>query len=99
MLTHRASNLVPFPCQCLAILVPSHQDARLLQPFQLEQGSTLCLLPHFNPCPPPLGPRHPSLPFRSKTPIRSAFKSRPNPVLQFRAGPLGAGKPPLVPYA
>lgn len=36
---------------------------------------------------------------RAKTPIRSAFKSRPNPVLQFRAGPLGAGKPPLVPYA
>ncbi|KAG2426707.1 hypothetical protein HYH02_014747 [Chlamydomonas schloesseri] len=36
---------------------------------------------------------------RSKTPIRSAFKGRENPVLQFRVGPLAAGKPPLVPYA
>ncbi|KAG2422970.1 hypothetical protein HXX76_015641 [Chlamydomonas incerta] len=36
---------------------------------------------------------------RSKTPFRSAFKGRENPVLQFRVGPLAAGKPPLVPYA
>ena len=36
---------------------------------------------------------------RAKTPLRSAFKGKENPVLQFRAGPLNQGEPPLVPYA
>lgn len=51
-----------------------------------------CLVPLPSPAPPVST-------LRSKTPFRSAFKGRENPVLQFRVGPLAAGKPPLVPYA
>lgn len=36
---------------------------------------------------------------RAKAPVRSAFKRKETPVLQFRAGPLAGGKPPMVPYS